>query len=316
MTSICLTFSSKCNISCAHCCFSCGPHSEDHLSEEQSVKIVDDAIANAHVNSIGFSGGEALLHRNLLLSLMKRASEGNLKTTLVSNGFWGHSVANAQNILTLLKNAGLSTLTLSFDEFHEKFIPTQRIINILQANKYIGIPCHISMAVTKDHTGEELIHDLGEAGFTIPITRFPVVPVGAAAQLPKENIYSHYDANDPLICPGLQITYHFNGDVYPCCSPAVFHTCLSIGEVSNTPTHTALERVSRNKLFALMQRIGLRGIAEICKEHGIGPDLTKVPVVDPCDLCRKIFANSKTLEALLPYIDQAYRKTLPDKVQS
>lgn len=292
MVAIAIAVGSKCNIRCKHCCLSCGPRSEEHLSDEQISNLIDQCIKCPSVDTINFTGGEALLHQSMIIEMITKAHAGGLHATIVSNGFWGINVDHALHILRQLRSAGLSRLTLSYDDFHEEFIPASRIVNILTANAQVHIPCAISMAVTRKHDGLKLIEKLGESAMGVPVTRFPVVPAGRASQISATDLFLHNpDEIKSLRCPSYQILYHYDGKVYPCCSPSIFNTALTLGSISSTNVLQAQLKLSHSFVFSFLQQQGFLPLLKACQCKHLLPQHFRI--VNVCDLCRQIFGNEE-----------------------
>lgn len=74
----------RCNLSCAHCGVSAGKPLEDELPTDQCLDILRQ-LAQAGVSSIGFSGGEPLLHPDLM-TLAGHAKELGMTAILSTNG--------------------------------------------------------------------------------------------------------------------------------------------------------------------------------------------------------------------------------------
>ncbi len=301
MTGVAIAVDSRCPIRCEHCYFSCGPKSQDRLSDDAVARIVDECITRDDIDSVSFTGGEALLRKPLVLSMIAKATSGGLHTTLVTNGFWGVSDRLAKTYLADMKSSGLSRLTISYDYFHQKYVASRKIITILAANREFGIPCSINMAVTKSEDGLNLIKELDEMGFNVPVTRFPVVPVGQASSLPGNELFRHSAEDDKsLRCPSFELLYHFDGKVYPCCSPAIASTCLSLGSVDSLSVDEAERRLTHNQVLAYIQRVGFRDLLMECRREGLVTG--DVQIVNSCDLCRMIFGDEDIARFAICYI--------------
>ncbi len=302
MPSIAIAIDSRCNARCAHCCFSSTPRSTEALSDDRIRAIVADAIASPSVDEIGLSGGEALLRREFVLEVIAEVHRAGKRITLVTNGFWGQSEAKAERELRLLKDTGLSSMTVSYDDFHAAFIPVRRIRNIFTANKRVHLPAMLNIAVTSSHTGDRLIAELGDSVLRTRITKFPVQPVGAGRDLPATELIKDFTAGGGLRCPGFEPVFHFDGRVYPCCSPAVFESALSIGAVDELTIDEAQRRIRHNLLLALIRKQGFSPLLAACREAGIEVPDDSDPVIDACDLCQRLFRDEDALRAVTPVV--------------
>lgn len=72
-----------CNLRCAHCVTSSGEPLENELSTQEALSLIDE-LASLGVFQIGFSGGEALLRRDIF-TLMEHAKKRGIKVQLTTN---------------------------------------------------------------------------------------------------------------------------------------------------------------------------------------------------------------------------------------
>jgi YydG family peptide modification radical SAM enzyme len=300
-----ITIGAKCNARCAHCCFSCTPKSTEMLTDAQVLDLVEQALGDERTDTIGLSGGEALLREGLVFSVLDRASTVRQNVTLVTNGYWGQSEQKARKKLESLRDAGLHSFTISFDEFHAEYIPPARIKNILNANRDVGLAVRLNVAVTRSRQGDDLMRRLGTSILRTSVTKFPVLPVGMAANFDDSEIIRQFRASDDLRCPGFEPTFHFDGNVYPCCSPAVFESVLKLGSVEEVSLSEAQKKIERNVVFAIIRRLGFRWLLDACRRHEISIPETTSSVVDACDLCRQLFSDSTFLSLLPPVVEEA-----------
>lgn len=307
MVALGITIDRKCNIRCSHCCFSSGPKATEHLTDDQIMRIIEQACNSPAIDTISLSGGEALIRYRLVLNCLRMAKEHGKPATLVSNGFWGQNIKRANSTLRQLKESGLRALTLSFDEFHQDNLKVQRIKNILDADTNVGIPISINVAVSKTHNSDRLLSQLGDSLMGVKVTKFPIQRVGAALQFSEQDIIRRHSIDDGLRCPGFEPTYHFDGKVYPCCSPVVFRSTLVLGGVDDTSVQKALTLIQRNLLFSVMRRKGFKWLFELCvKNNLLDESFLHRKYVDACEMCGIIFSNPEIVNGLVPLIEQEY----------
>ena len=108
----------NCNYECDHCFLYCGPNAEGTFTLKNIKQILDEAEKLGSIEWIYFEGGEPYLYYPLMLESVRLATEKGYKTGIVSNGYWGTSVEDAELWLKPLAKLGLANLGLSEDVFH------------------------------------------------------------------------------------------------------------------------------------------------------------------------------------------------------
>lgn len=300
--SIGLNFAAKCNAACEHCCVNSSPRASARLSDEMAEAIIDDAIAHPDVVEVGLTGGEPLLRREFALSLIRRGTEGGLRMTCVTNGYWGQTPAKADAMFTDLCDAGLESLTISYDDFHADFVSVETIRNVLDASKKTKLSVILNMAVSRSRDSGELLQSLGSSAYCIQITRYPVIPAGEANDFDASEFIRESITEANTRCPGLEVIFHHDGRVLPCCSPGVFDTHLALAPVGESIEHY-IRKIERNALLAIMQREGLLWFQNILKDELPESDAARTTeIVSACELCTVIFRSRHNLDILRPHV--------------
>lgn len=310
MKNLTVNISGKCNAKCRHCCFSCSPDSKAVLSEEEVWKVVNYGIRDKDINEIAISGGEPFLYEELILSIVKAVSKSNKVVTCITNGFWAASAGVARKKLEKFSLAGLKYLTLSFDEFHNEFVETEKIKNIIEASFQLPIKISINMAVTKSNSGIKLIEELKDNLFGIQITRFSVVPAGNAHSINECDLYYKLDMNRPLRCsePSSGMVIHHDGYAYPCCSPVVFESRLRIGSIRDYDIETLNHKLKTNILIYIIKKEGLNWFVNKCMEKGI--DYFQKRYVSTCQLCYDLFKDDTVISLLFNEMEEYCKNVL------
>ena len=297
--SIGLNFDARCNAECAHCCVSSSPRAKSRLNEETIWRIVDDAVNHPDVIEVGLTGGEPLLRVNLALDIIRTVSKAGKRVTCVSNAYWARTPATASEMFDKLGQAGLDSLTISYDEFHADDVPLDTIKNALNASKASHIPVILNMAVSRSRDSFKIIVNLGAAACCVPITRFPIVPAGAARDLPDSEFEREPITESSYRCPGFELILHHDGNAYPCCSPVIFDTPLTLGKVETESIETLITKVERNAVLSIIQREGLGWFKSRIAEALPESDVAKVDsVVSACELCGIIFSDESYVRAI------------------
>lgn len=184
----------RCPANCDICCFCCSPEKTDNMSEFLLEKCIDEAIQSPKIKTVGFSGGEPFLQFERILALTYKASSNGLGVSCTTNGFWAKDRVVAEEKIKKLKHAGLKKISVSFDLFHQQFIPTICIKNILElCNKY-EILTDMGSVITKSR------NDLGSIMCDIQ-NQMVGVPHYYAACLPVGNAKSRISPDDLIYDP-------------------------------------------------------------------------------------------------------------------
>jgi len=308
--SVGLNIAARCNATCSHCCVAGSPRAEAHLSAEQVDNIVDDLIAHPDVCEVGITGGEPLLQARRVLSLIKRISAAGMKTNLTTNGFWAITPERAARMTADLESAGLSHLTISYDDFHAPFIKPERIRNALDAASNCSIPTILNMCVSRTHDSLDLLKELGDSALCVKVTRFPVQQCGTGLSIPDEDLIVKPLDKLKLRCPGFELIYHHDGKVYPCCSPPIFDTDMTLGDAGTLSHEEFIRKGEKNALLAIIRTRGIKWLLDRVRETSpFSPAARMTEAVSVCDVCTIIMKDRKALTKLRPEILEEARKT-------
>ncbi|WIJ46549.1 radical SAM protein [Curtobacterium citreum] len=302
--SVGINFDSKCNARCAHCCVSSSPDATANLDDDLVDKILEELLQEPNVREIGLTGGEPLIRRARTMSIIGKITASGRIASCVTNGFWGVTPRAADRVLRDFEHAGLRELTLSYDDFHSPYIGSERIRNILNASHDRKIKVVLNMCVSRSRDSRALLAELGESVHGIQVTQFPVVPAGEARSLPDHDFHRRPITEGMLHCPGNQVIYHNDGNIYPCCSPPIFDTAMTLGRADGRTFRQAVESFERNALLGIVQREGfgwfIDAIRRVAPE---APAACVTEVVSACELCSIIFRDEASVASIRPQVD-------------
>ena len=178
----------RCNLSCLHCGSDCHVQSDKKdMPIADFMRVIDEITphVNPHKTMIIFTGGEALLRRDLEIC-GKELYDRGFPWGLVSNG-----MALTQQRLNSLLNSGLHSITISFDGFEEAHNWLRRNPNsydnalnaIKMLTKVKDIAWDVVTCVNKKNISDltafkELLIETGVKEWRI----FTIFPVGRAAE--------------------------------------------------------------------------------------------------------------------------------------
>jgi radical SAM protein with 4Fe4S-binding SPASM domain len=176
-----ISLTDRCQCSCGHC-FAAKKTPGDELTYAEVETLLNE-LAQMGVSEIVFSGGEPLLHPDILPLITLAVKKGFL-VRLITNG-----ILLDENMVVALKQAGLGWCSLSLDgptpEIHDAFrgYPGcfEKVVNGLNLLVKHDIPCSIVTVARRDlikSKGLENIVKLGaDLGVQVVRIQFPV-PLG------------------------------------------------------------------------------------------------------------------------------------------
>lgn len=310
--SVSINLDSKCNATCDHCCFSCSPKSSLKMEESYIKKQILEFSKNPKIEVISFTGGEIFLNYSLLKELMIITHTYGKKITLITNGFWGSSRKLISEYFADFDKYNVVALTISYDEYHSPFVKLKSVKNILDHRLlYPNIDVSLNMAVTKDKMSHNILEELGDAVLGMKITKFPLITVGAAKEkINKEimhNFYNLFENRNLLNCPGFEIVYHHDGEIYPCCSPAIFETKITLREDEDQTFERTIEKLNTNLLLYIIRKEGFKWFIEILESQKL-IDKFGIPYEYPsvCSVCGSLFNTIEKIEFFKPYMEEYY----------
>lgn len=309
-----MNLGAKCNAACGHCCFSCSPASTESMDRNYIKKLVQHLADNNSIKVISFTGGEIFLDYPFLKELLEIIRPYKKVITLISNGFWGISSKRTLEYFEEMEYYNVNALTISYDEFHEPYVKIEAIRNILKYSRdFPKTRVSLNMAVTRDKMSNHILEELGDSLLGIRVTKFPLMPVGESKNVGMDQFQHIYKLSNEksLFCPGFEIVYHFDGNIYPCCSPAVFDTKLNLRESYEQSFERTVEKLNSNILFYIMRKEGFKWFINVIQEN---PEFKHIEIPDQfssiCNICNIIFKSDENIDLLTPYMMEYYEAVL------
>lgn len=133
----------KCPAACTWCGAECSPAQSARLSREDMVGITDHVFSYGKLRTVVFTGGEPMLLGRDLLACIEHCAKKGLWTRVVTNAYWAKDSERALQIVASLKSVGLSEINLSCDDYHQAYIPLERIKHANEACTDADLPCLI-----------------------------------------------------------------------------------------------------------------------------------------------------------------------------
>ncbi len=290
-----LVLTDRCDASCAHCWFGCGPDRSLTMSRSDAQDYIDKTSRAGTVEWLSLTGGEPMLYPSLVEGLVAYASGRGLRTELVTNCNWAESPERATGTLKRLRDAGLDVLNVSADDFHQAHVPFERVKNCYDAAKGLGIRMVVMTALGKSSklrlmdVARLLGDELPPPGEADPARHAAIgvesgfTPVGRGAGIPRKEWCLD---GSPLTggCDALlrDIGIRPSGDVLPCCSASATLPGFSAGNLDDWELQELLDRAWGRNIFRVLSEKGPTGL------------LDKPPsgvFVNKCHLCHEALAH-------------------------
>jgi organic radical activating enzyme len=299
-----LILTNKCTSNC-DCCFSkCSINSTGKMNLEDGILYIKQAKRISSIKGVGITGGEPFLYYNDLLKLVKTATQCNMWSSCITNGFWGETESEAYKYLIHLKNQGLQALHISYDEFHSKYISANNIKNILTVCKKLNLYTEIRCIVTHSSKRlKDIVLELGNSIINVNIREGVCLPLGNAKERlnekdfePLEPIYNKY-------CTALNtLTIDYRGSVYSCCSQCGFTKPFYLGSTKDCNLKQLENNFYDNIYIYILEYYGMDWFFNIINSYNL-PIKLKNKYINICDMCFDLFYLEDNLKYLKPHID-------------
>jgi len=292
---LCVLLTEKCNIRCRHCISDCSPARADDLDSDTLESFVRQAAQLRFVRSVTFSGGEPFVDVLRLERAISLCRECGLAVAVTTNGFWASNVTTAKKILKKL--VGLIQVCLSTDEFHQEFIPVERIANAVRACRELGVHCAVVVTHLRNNTGESarVRQQLRAVDGLYEIQQWPVVPSGRA-KVELDDFFT-YDMTNAVCGSADSPTLNVEGELTACCGPADHwpggHR-LNFGHLNQRTLKEMLEFGDRDPIVQALRVWGPARLLDLAgsyaKQNGISLDTPAA--IDICTICEYLFTDS------------------------
>ena len=285
-----------CTSSCGHCLYFCGPkRQKDYIEKWMLVQIIEK-IRSLGCRSIHIGGGEPFLNLGGLKMVVETCRSANIGTEYVeTNSSWYKGLNSACEILSSLKERGLSALLVSMSPFHNEHIPFFKVKGVIDACNTVGIsvfPWISDFHSEIDAFDDRKTHALAEyenrygSGYMMRLpSRYWIHPGGRAlktySRISRLTPYDEILSSNQGGCRELMDVSHFHFDQFGNYIP---------GLCSGLALHyTDLGSVATPEKYPFFHILFRGGVAHLLKfvsdEYGFTP--TK-GYISKCHLCFEI----------------------------
>ncbi len=251
----------NCDVACHHCVFTSSPRQTTVLDVKVACEAIAEVSLASTVRRVTVSGGEPFLRFEYLTMVAEEAARRSLAFRVVSNGTFGKDPALAVHALRRLRAIGLESVAISWDQFHERFIEPEHVVNSIRACRAAGISVRLTVVATRSHGIAQALAALGDEGFEIPATQVKCLPVGRARRKVKSNeLLSAASHDRGRACRSdfdtLALTP--NGEVYPCCAVGGFTQGICLGNYPENSMRELLAKCAQGLKWSVLASQGPR----------------------------------------------------------
>jgi|GEM_PF-2827800 len=296
----------KCPLSCPMCFFSCNPQRDETISQELSLKILDQ-IKELEISFIGIAGGEPFLKLNLMKELIKKAYSYGMTAIVVTSAYWGISYKKALLKLKNLKELGLNWIQISLDDQHQQIVPMEMVANVLKAALKLDFE-DIKLIGSSSGNSENFKYQLFylEQVLGIDLKRIDIIDRPRVShqyfedheqvKYPFEELENIEKLDLPITKPGACLTelmIDVNGDLYPCCNNFIG----KLGNVFIEDIQSIIKNLNDNVYFRIIKQDGpfklARHLDETQKTNFVNKRYGSW-----CELCGMIFQKKEFQDLL------------------
>lgn len=304
---LCIVLTDKCTACCQICSFRCKPENNHVMDEDLMKDIILQAHKNTNIKEICFSGGEVFLYYDLLKKGVNDAKKLGFRTSVITNGFWGE--LQKATIFSMLSELRLDKMYINTDYYHSKFISIDIIRQAIFAVQSFEMDLEVGIGETKSGSSSaEYFRNLGIQKYFLKFHFYPFIQVGRAEEMPEEDFYRFKETKN-LRCPlNSWISIRFDGEVFPCCSPAVFDTTLSMGNLKEKSLVELLadeDNIAINKVLMSERLDRIVATARNLFHIEIPKDC-----VNTCEICHILFKDKLLSHQLKPYTTEVIDTTV------
>jgi organic radical activating enzyme len=143
-TSFAIHVTYTCPLACAHCCFHSSPENTDKLDVSVILQSIEQ-LDKTEIKLVAFTGGEPLLLGQDLVTVVRAAKARGFTTRVVTSAYFGRKREYAAKRLGALARAGLDQVSISWDDYHEKFVDFESVANVFHESVKLGMQTAVNI---------------------------------------------------------------------------------------------------------------------------------------------------------------------------
>jgi len=245
----------RCPLKCSHCCFSSDMSQHGHLPFPEIERAIAQAALLGTFRIVHFVGGDPFIYPDALAAGVAQAAAQGLDAGVTTSAYWAKNETRALETLERMRSAGLTEITISYDDPHAKFVPLRFIQYALKAALALRLKTRIAVVVEPGAqiTAAWMRDALNVDPETVLVYETPVNSTGRAAEV-EDDERLRRQAQDTVYrgpCHSMlrAITVDHEGDIRPCCGVLPHREGLSLGNLSETDVAAAVRTAYDDLLY-------------------------------------------------------------------
>jgi hypothetical protein len=276
------------------------------IGYDDIVRITDEVRSWGALELVVFTGGEAFLLGKSLVKAVAYMKARGIMTRIVTNAYWATSRERAVSKLAELKEAGLTELNVSCDDYHQAFVPLDNVKRANEVAAEIGLPC---LLVHRRKAGGRLTVESLSQYLGVPLHVFKqgernpsnhVISTGC--NIPVRNNQRAEGKAEPSAsddwrgaCKSVlkSIVVFPDLSVQICCGIALCDIPeLTIGSLDGSDLLDILKRGNRDLIANWLALEGPSSVVDFVRSKDPGIDLPR-QYLGRCHACNEVFTNPR-----------------------
>lgn len=294
-SSLIISATRKCPLSCSHCITSSSPDAAGPLLDIELAKIwAHDfpALVSNGLKSISFTGGEPILALDAIAFLAKQSRAHSIRPSIVTSCVWASTLKAARKVVSRV-GSGISW-DLGVDGWHADQMPISRVDNALTAITENGDSATVRFCDSDSYEDSKDAAAVvaGIVNGRAPIMRQSVRSIGRAAS-ENSKIFPTQPGLPKRPCVSTGLFVRADGTTGPCCAglsyeavgrhPFDYGTLNQHGDLLK-----AWSRWHSDNLLKVMRLATLASIEGWFPENSIPINAMSQ---DPCESCVRLWSN-------------------------
>ncbi len=288
MRNLAFGYSTRCNIKCDHCVAVEGGAFQ--TMEFARAQELIGHLSEANVKGISFTAGEPFIYLNEINKLVSLCKQHGMYSRVVTNCLWAKTKEFSDQLVTELKNSGLSQLRLSYSRWHQKNVDRNNVLLAASSCQDVGLDYFISFVTdftALDDPFEEFLRE-----HQLKFFPEPIIHAGRANSFSNSELLTDYQTNccpmNPYLAPDLTM--------YACCDAGAHFTKTNffrLGNLEDTSIDQLFSLSETSRLFNVIRHSGITAIASFA-----GYKAREIVRYKKCQLCKKLFDSPDQLAYL------------------